>query len=222
MLEIWGRKNSGNVIVVMWAVGELGLEYKRHNVGGSFGGTNSPVYLEMNPNARVPTITDNGMTLWESNAIVRYLSSTYGRGTLYPDDPHTRAVADQWMEWLKSTVMPALFPVFWGMIRTPETDRDQIAIDRGVLETGKVLKILDQRLEKNDYVAGDRFTMGDIPLGANMYRYFNLSIDRPSLPNVEAWYGRLCQRSAFQQHAMIPFGTSPDEWLRLEKEGAGD
>jgi glutathione S-transferase len=111
--------------------------------------------------------------------------------------------------------MPALFPVFWGMIRTRESDRDQIAIDRGVLETGKVLKILDQRLANNEYVAGDRFTMGDIPLGANMYRYFNLSIDRPSLPNVEAWYDRLCQRSAFQQHAMIPFGASPDEFLNL-------
>ncbi len=220
MLEIWGRKNSGNVITVMWAVGELGLEYKRHNVGGSFGGINTPEYLAKNPNGRVPTITDNGMTLWESNAIVRYLSSTYGEGTLCPDDFHLRAIADQWMDWMKSTVHPALFPVFWGMIRSPENERDQSAIDKSVVATGKVLMILDQHLERSDYVAGDTLTMGDIPLGANLYRYFNLDIDRPSLPNVEAWYDRLCQRPAFQEYAMIPFGSSPEEWLELEKAGA--
>jgi glutathione S-transferase len=53
-----------------------------------------------------------------------------------------------------------------------------------------------------------------------MYKFFNLDIERPSLPNIEAWYARLCERPAFQSHAMIAFGSSPQEWLELEKAGA--
>ena len=73
MLTIWGRKNSSNVIPVMWTVGELGLEHQRHNVGGSFGGDDSEVYRLMNPNRLIPTISDHGFVLWESMAITRYL-----------------------------------------------------------------------------------------------------------------------------------------------------
>ena len=45
MLEIWGRRNSSNVIPVMWAVGETGTAYRRHDVGGLFGGLDTPEYL---------------------------------------------------------------------------------------------------------------------------------------------------------------------------------
>jgi glutathione S-transferase len=53
-----------------------------------------------------------------------------------------------------------------------------------------------------------------------LYKYYNLDIERPALPNLEAWYARLCERPAYQLHAMIPFGSSPQEWLELEKAGA--
>jgi glutathione S-transferase len=62
--------------------------------------------------------------------------------------------------------------------------------------------------------------MADIPLGAMMYKFFNLVIERPSLPNIEAWYARLCERPAYRTHAMIAFGSSPEEWLELEIAGA--
>ncbi len=220
MLEVWGRRNSSNVIAVMWTVGELGIEHKRHNVGGTFGGTDAPEYRKMNPNGVVPTIVDDGMVLWESNAIVRYLASTYGQGTLWPSDPKQRALSDQWMEWAKATFYPVFMPSFWQSIRVPADQRDQAAIDKSVAGTGKILKMLDHHLMKNEFVAGDNLTMGDIPLGANLYRYFSLPIERPAFPNLEAWYGRLCQRPAYQQHAMVPFGNSLEEWLELERAEA--
>ena len=68
MLDIWGRKNSSNVIPVMWVVGELGLEHQRHNIGGSFGGDDSEAFLQLNPNGLIPTISDHGFVLWESSA----------------------------------------------------------------------------------------------------------------------------------------------------------
>ena len=104
MLEIWGRRNSGNAIPVMFAVGELGLNYKRHDVGGSFGGLDTAAYAQLNPNRKIPTVNDNGRVIWESQTIIRYLAREYGSGTLWPEDSYELAMADQWMEWALSLI----------------------------------------------------------------------------------------------------------------------
>ena len=62
--------------------------------------------------------------------------------------------------------------------------------------------------------------MGDIPLGSMMFKYYRLDIERPTLPNLKAWYSRLCEREAYQRHAMNPFGKNTQEWIELEKAGA--
>lgn len=218
MIEVWGRPNSNNVMSVMWTIGELGLKHRRHNVGGTFGGLDTDSFLAMNPNGRIPVLQDDGKTLWESTTIVRYLGSVYDDGTLWPRDPYQRSLADQWMDWFKSTFYPAFFPIFWGMIRTPESERDDAVIAKAMDSTAKVMQLLERHLSQQDYLGGDRFTLGDIPLGACMFRYYNLEIDRPELPAVAEWYQRLQQRPAFRQHAMIPFGRNNTEWIELERK----
>ncbi len=219
MLEILGRKNSSNVIPVLWTIAELKLEHVRHNIGGTFGGLDSSEYGAINPNRLVPAMNDNGFILWESNAIIRYLCRQYGHGALHPADPQQCALADQWMEWFKSTVMPSLYPAFWGLIRTPEKEQNHEQIRASARLTGEKLKILDRHLEGRSFILGDDFTMADIPLGAILYRYYHLNIERPSLPNIEAWYNQLQQRDAYRTHVMTPFGSSLKEWLELEKAG---
>ena len=220
MLEIWGRRNSSNVIPVMWTVGELGLKHRRYNIGGSFGGDDSKEYYQLNPNRLIPTINDSGFVLWESMAITRYLCRQYGSGSLWPDDPQQVALADQWMDWYKSNITPNLMKVFLNLVRTPKSDQDPVIIEQSTAATINHLRVLEQHLQARSYILGDSFSMGDIPLGAIMYKFFNLDIERPLLPNVEAWYARLCERPAYQSHAMIAFGSSPEEWLELEKAGA--
>lgn len=221
MLEVWGRRNSSNVIPVMWTIGELDLTHVRHNVGGSFGGLDTDAYFAMNPNRKIPTVNDGGTIVWESNAIVRYLCGRYGAGSLSPEPIEHRAIADQWMEWHKTTTYPDYINLFWAIVRTESAKRDMNTIVNLSKSLAKNLKILNTHLAVNPYVAGDAFTMADIPLGAAAYRYFNLAIERPELPNLGAWYARLCERPAFQQHAMIPFGRDPAEWYVLEREGQG-
>src|SRR4028119_2075997 len=94
MITIWGRKNSVNVQKVLWCCDELELPYERVDAGGTFGGTQEPEYLAMNPTGLIPTIRDDGFTLWESNTIVRYLAAKYGTGSLWPEDPVARAPAE--------------------------------------------------------------------------------------------------------------------------------
>lgn len=218
MLEIWGRRNSSNVIPVMWAVGELGLAHRRHDVGGSFGGLDRPDYLAMNPNGLIPTIDDEGFVLWESNAIVRYLCRRYGQGGLLPDSETECAVADQWMEWCKTTPYPECIGLFWAIVRTEPRSRDPGFIAARHEALVEALDILEAHLAGRAYVAGDRVTMADIPLGPMVHRYFDLDVTRPDFPNVTAYYERLRERPAFREHAMIPFGRNPAEWYRLEIE----
>jgi glutathione S-transferase len=206
MLKIHGRANSINVQKVLWAADELGVPYERTDVGGAFGGNDQPWYRAINPNGVVPTIDDDGYVLWESNAIVRYLAATHGRGTLWAEDPKTRGEADRWMDWQATTVMSGMTTLFWGLIRTPADKRDNDAIDRARPATSAIWARLDAHLASRPYVAGDRFTMGDIPVGAVCYRWLNLPFrrdDLPRLPHLEAWYARLSERPAYRKHVMI-------------------
>jgi len=219
MLEIWGRRNASNVMPVMWAVGEMNIPNTRHDVGGSFGGVDTRAYLAMNPNGRIPAINDDGFVLWESSAIVRYLSRRYGDGTLWPSAEQQCAIADQWMEWFKTTAYPPYIGLFWAIVRTEPALRDQSKIATLTAALADALTILEARLAKHHYLAGDTLTMADIPYGPLAYRYFNLRIERPELPMTTAWYERLCERPAFQQNVMFPFGDNPGQWYALEREG---
>jgi glutathione S-transferase len=204
MLRIWGRNNSINVQKVMWAVGELGLEHERIDAGGAFGVLDTPAYGRLNPNRRVPTVEDGDVVVWESNACVRYLAARYGAGTLWPEDAGRRARADMWMAWQASSLLPDMTVVFWGLIRTPEAERDHAKIEAAAKRLGTTWRILDEHLASRRFVAGDALTIGDIPVGAACYRYFELPIERPRLPNLEAWYGRLRERAPFREQVMLP------------------
>ena len=204
MLKILGRRTSGNVMKPLWAADEMGLEYEQADIGGKFGGNREPDYLAMNPMGLVPTLIEDDFVLWESNAITRYLCEKHGRGSLCPADPRTRANADTWMDWQQTVCAPMMLPVFWGLVRTPDTERDYDKINAGIERGYEVWGILDRHLEGRDCVAGDEFTMGDIPIGPQAHRWFNLVDERPSMPHLEAWYQRLTERPAFRKNVMIP------------------
>ena len=200
MLKMWGRNTSSNVQKAMWAVGELKLPCERIDVGGAFGKTKEPFYLAMNPNSLVPTLEEeDGFTLWESNSVVRYLAASHGGG-LEPADPKVRAKAQSWMDWQLSVAGAAIFPVFWGLVRTPPEKRDQTAIDNGKAMTTDAAKILDAQLGKTRFMAGEAFSYGDIPVGVMIRRYMELVPERPAMPNLERWFGEISARAPFREH----------------------
>ena len=222
MLEIWGRPYSSNVIPVIWTANELGLDYILQLAGGSFGKLDTEAYGKINPNRMIPSIRDGDFALWESLAIVRYLCDRYGAGTLSPADPQMRAIADQWMEWSASRAFMPVIYLFFATVRTQPGERDPAKIASLNKEAHDALTILDRHLADRPYVCGDEFTMGDIPIGCVVYRYFNVEVERPAMPHVEAWYDRLTTRPAYQDHVMRHFGTNPDEWTALEKACASE
>jgi glutathione S-transferase len=204
MLKIIGRKTSSNVQKVLWICGELGLPFEREDLGGPFGGNDTPEYRALNPNGRVPTIIDDGFVLWESNSCSRYLAAKHAPGTLYPDDLRTRANGERWMDWSLTIASPAMVPVFWGLVRTKPEDRDMDAIEKARKNLSGIMGILDAHLAGSTYIAGDDFTVGDIPLGIAAFRWFNMEMEREDHPNLQRWYDLLTQRPPFQEHIMQP------------------
>jgi glutathione S-transferase len=160
---------------VLWGLGELGLAFERIDVGGAFGKTDTAGYRAMNPTGLVPTLQEGDFTLWESNAILRYLAR--GDEALWPADPHARAGIDRWMDAQQTVLNRPMTQVFWGLVRTPAD------------------------LSRHDYIAGDALTLCDIPWGVHAHRWFGmdyLGLERPEMPALRAWYDRLCARAAFQ------------------------
>jgi glutathione S-transferase len=206
MLTIWGRRSSFNLQKVMWLVGELGLEHRHIDAGGEFGGLDTPAFRAMNPHGRIPVIDDDGTIVWESHAILRYLAARHGRGSFWSDDEATRSLSDRWMDWAHTSLQPDfLVGVFWGFYRTPDAQRNWPAINERIRRCARHFQLLDRLLADRPFMLGDRLTLADIPIGTNLYRYFNLDIERPSIPNVEAWYRHLQDRSAYRTHVMVPF-----------------
>jgi len=204
MIRVWGRANSVNVQKVLWTLGELALPFERIDAGGAFGQVDKPDYRRLNPNGRVPTIEDDGFVLWESNVIVRYLAAKHGAGRLAPSDGQAHALADQWMDWSLSVLLPIMTPLFWALVRTPPEQRDPAAIARHTQQLGEAMSILDRRLAQSAFVAGPSFSMGDIPVGALTYRWFALDIPRPELPALAEWYARLSERPSYRTTIMLP------------------
>jgi glutathione S-transferase len=160
----------------------------------------------MNPMKRIPVIDDAGTVIWESHAITRFLCAQYGVGGLWPESAVQRSGGDIWMEWTQTSLQPAFMNgVFWGFYRTPEAQRDWPAIRQSIQNTANLFHVLDKHLAKRPFVGGEALTIGDIAPGVQLYRYFSLEIERPSLPHVEAWYERLCSRPAYREHVMVPF-----------------
>ncbi|MCP3399008.1 glutathione S-transferase family protein [Bradyrhizobium sp. CCGB20] len=207
MLTVYGRKSSFNLQKVMWLVGELGVAHKHVELGGSFGGLDAPEFLAMNPHGRVPVIDDSSIIVWESHAILRYLAAKYASETsFWPTNPDERAKADQWMDWSQTALQPAfLVGVFWGWYRTPEAQRNLTAVDKAREQTSRHLKHVDHQLKGRSFMLGDHLSLADIPIATHLYRYLNLDLPRPNLPNVERWYERLQSRSAYREHVCVPF-----------------
>jgi len=203
-MRIWGRTNSVNVKKVLWCCAELGLDFERIDAGMQFGVVNTPEYRRLNPNGLVPTIEEDGFVLWESHAIVRYLAAKHGAGALWPNDLRQRADADRCLDWASGSFAAAFRPVFWNLVRTPAEKRDLAAVEAGVRRCVELAGYVDAALAGHHYIAGERFTMGDIPLGCHLHLWLNMPVERPAHPHLAAWHARLRERPAFAKWVDIP------------------
>lgn len=201
MLRILGRANSINVRKVLWTCDELAVPYEREDWGRGFRTTDDPAFLKVNPIGLVPAVADGGVTLRESNTIVRYLASKHGPDSFYPSDLVKRAECEAWMDWANYETSISLRGAFLaGVLKEPQWHNEWF-IARGRELITREIGQLDEHLSKvSPYMTGEHLTVADIPIGMVVNRWFHLDFDRPDYPHVAAYYDRLTTHPAYRAH----------------------
>lgn len=199
MLKIYGRANSINVRKVLWMCAELDLPFERSDWGRGYRPTSEPEFTAVSRFGVVPVVVDDGFVLRESNTIVRYLAAKHGRTDLYPTDVRPRALAEMWMDWAGMDLYQGVRPVFLGITVKMPAFQDPKLIDAGRLEWTTQMRRLEEHLASaGPFVTGKSFTVGDIPVGLVVNRWFQIPFEKPPLPAVAAYYDRLAERPAYR------------------------
>jgi glutathione S-transferase len=211
MLKLWGRPTSARTLKVLWALVEIGLEFDfilasaTMGPDGSvdkgnapYGVVDTPEYRAMNPNGTVPTIDDGGFTLWESNSIVRYLAMKYAPDLMYGDDIETFALASRWMDWENNELLHGQHTLVMQLVRLPENRRDPAEAETARQDLIPKFEMIDAQLGRTRFIAGERFTMGDIPIGIRAHRWHLFDIERPPMVNLSRWYDEIREHAGFK------------------------
>jgi glutathione S-transferase len=210
MTKIWGRRGSSSVQKVIWTLAELGVEHERIDAGHGFGVTNTPEYLAKNPNGTVPTLEEpDGFVLWESNAIVRYLAKRYGAGSLAPADPREYARSESWMDWASVTFEPSLSKLWVRLVlHRLSPVKDAALLNEGgsdealITQVARGLVKFAAALPREGYLQGAALTIGDIPIGQLVSRWYKLPITHPELPRIRDYHELLSTRQAYRDHVI--------------------
>jgi glutathione S-transferase len=218
MIEVWGRRSSINVQKVLLALEECGQPFERHAVGGQFGGTDDKAFQKMNPNALVPVMKDGTITLFESNAIMRYLARKYGKDTIRPRGQKAWALADQWTDWTATTLTPQMFIVLVKQVRCAPEDADPAAVKVAAKNLEGLFKIANRAIGRKPWMTGRHFNYADIAMGAFYWRYKKFDIKHAKTPNLDRWMDQLTERPAFQKWGMVEVGNNMEEWAANEKK----
>ncbi len=201
MIRVLGKASSINVRKVLWACEEIGVGYAREDWGSGFRDTRIPEFLTLNPNGLVPVVIVDGLVLWESNTILRYLASARRRADLLPAEPAGRAEVEKWMDWQATEFNNSWRYAFQALIRKNPSFGDEGELITSVSEWSRHVAILDQVLQHHAYVAGDSFTLADIPIGLSVNRWFAAPIvGRADFRAVSEYFERLSTRPAFLLH----------------------
>jgi glutathione S-transferase len=202
VIKLLGRKTSGNVQKVLFLLEELRIPYTREDYGRQFGNTQTDAYRALNPNAKVPTMIDGDLVIWESHSILRYLAALHAPALhgLSPDD---KTLVERWMDWNLGALNAPYVAVFKDAKNAPESRAADFGDQAKTLV--EQLKILDGQLAKREWLALDKFTLAEVSLAPIVKRCLEFPIDRPALPALEKWQAAIDARPAFQ----VAIGAKP-------------
>jgi glutathione S-transferase len=174
-----------------WTAKELGIPFEQVEI--SHADMKAPDFLAINPNGKVPAITDGDFKLFESFAINLYLAKKHGLGQLYPSKIEDEARAWQWSFWTATEIEPALGPAIGWHFFQRGSEAEATESKKKFLE---ILRILDGALAGRQWLAGDRFSIADLNVASAIRIAKMMGVDFGSHPNVNAWFERCVSRPA--------------------------
>ncbi len=198
---------NGKKISIM--LEEIELPYKVHHLKLDQLEQKEDWYLKLNPNGRIPTIADHDndrFVVFESGAILIYLAEK--TGMFLPSDIKGRSTVIQWLMFQKAGIGPMQGQANVFYRYAPE--KIDYAIKRYQNETKRLYKVLDNRLEDNQYLGGD-YSIADIATypWVKAYDWAGLNID--DMPSLKRWLETVGARPAVQRGINIPESMHPEE-----------
>ena len=196
MLTVYGRKSSANVQKVRWICSEGNLEFKTEIVGGKYGGLTSLEFISLNPNSTIPVLKDGDFILYESNSIIKYISDKFD--ILRSDTQETIALNNQWIDWSSSVFGLNCSTYTAHNILLPVEQRNTTLASEAKKKLYLCFKLLNEQLEKTNYLLENELSLADIPVGCWIHRCVVLGLEIEEFKSLGNLYVNLKGRSAFR------------------------
>ncbi len=199
MLKLYGISAS-RAFRPLWLLEELGLEYEQIPLDYRGDELQTEAYRSINPNARIPTLVDDDLVLWESMAINLYLASRYsGDSGLWPDTLPAQGLSYQWSFWVINEVEGPLLSVLIHKRLLPEYERDPEKLSRNLGILQQPLKVLERALAERTWLADTHFTVADLNVAAVLAWAKPAKLDLAPWPNLARWLSDSLDRPAVKR-----------------------
>jgi GST-like protein len=196
-LYTWPTPNGHKIHIMLE---ETGLEYSVHPVDISAGDQFDPEFLKISPNNKMPAIVDlDGpggapYSLFESGAILMYLAEKTGR--FMPSEIRPRYDVIQWLMFQMGGIGPLLGQAHHFRAYAPE--KIPYAIDRYTNEANRLYNVLDVRLRRHEYLAGE-YSIADIATFPWLRSHQRQGVDLDEYPGVKRWFDGIAERPAVKR-----------------------
>lgn len=197
MIRLYGppRTSAGRVYLMLE---ELGLPYEVAPMDLMGGDAESPEYLKLNPNGKVPCLVDGDTVLWESVAINLYLADKY-RPELLGRDAAERGQVYQWCTWSMTEFQPPLIEMLIQMVFVPEGRRDLKLVEECRAQVPDLLRILDDALAGRKHIVGDALTVADLVLATVVNTAVTLKFEFAAYRNLALWFEGIQGRPSWKK-----------------------
>lgn len=198
MITIYGspKTSSGRCF---WCLEETGVKYDAKSIDFRANEHKSSEYLKLNANGKVPTLTDEKFTIWESVAINFYLAESY-KPELLGKTVQDRGRVHQWSLWAMTELQPPIIEIFIQMVFVPEDKKDLKLIEKSKDKLPNLLTILNTSLEGHTNLVGEGFSLADLNVASVVSICENIEYDIGDFPHIENWLKVIAKRSAFQNY----------------------
>lgn len=204
-MRLYYHPLSSNSRRVLLTAYHLGYNLELVGVDLSSGAHKTPDYLRLNPTGRIPTLVDDGFELWESHAIMQYLSDKAPDQDIYPRELAPRADVNRWLFWSAYHFAPAAALIIRERISktllggTP----DPAEIARGEAAFPAAAQVLDRHLAERQWIAQDRLTLADFAVAAPLMHASAAQLPITGFESLQRWFARVRKLHAWAKSDSI-------------------
>jgi glutathione S-transferase len=196
MAKLYGTSKSRSARS-LWALEELGVKYE--HIATEVPKAKGPDHLKINPNGHIPALEDDGVVLFESQAINLYLAEKYGKNSIWPASVEDHGRTYQWSFWAITELEGHFLTILSHKLFLPADQRDEKKASAAADALKGPLGVLEGALKGHDYLLGSKFTIADLNVAGVLVFGTYVKFDHSATPAVQAWLQKCFERESFKK-----------------------